>query len=77
MDHSPLPVLPFWQARSFWATLIAALSALGSAFGLDMGWLTDDPALADKLLAVIAAVAALWAWAERLRPRYKLGVRPE
>jgi hypothetical protein len=79
----PLPPLPVWAARSFWASLLLALSVLANAAGIDLyGWtaavgLGADPDSAAARLAELAQLIAplvfgLWAWAERRSPRYRL-----
>lgn len=73
MYPEELPKLPFWQARSFWLTLIAFLAPILSAFGLDWPWVSD-PATVDTIMQIVAAVAALLAWRERIRPRHRLSL---
>lgn len=69
-----LPVLPFWQARSFWLTLVAVLSPVLSALGLDWPWVTN-PATIDLIMSlVVSPAAAVFAWRERLAPSFRLGL---
>jgi hypothetical protein len=70
-----LPPLPFWQARSFWLTMIAAAMALASGFGFDLlGALgaESDSALADHIMELVGGAAAILAWRERLSPTKRL-----
>tara|TARA_R110000868_G_scaffold368852_1_gene631995 strand:- start:18460 stop:19047 length:588 start_codon:yes stop_codon:yes gene_type:complete len=80
-----LPVLPIWQARSFWAQLLMLASVALNAAGIDlMGifgqvGLGDNPdAVIDTGLSVWQTISPLifgfWAWWERRAPNYRLGV---
>ena len=68
-----LPVLPFWQARSFWLTLLAVAAPVLSAVGLDWPWVAH-PSTVDLIMQVIGGIAAALAWRERLAPNFRLGV---
>lgn len=63
-----------WKARSFWATLLAAGSAI---------WLLIDPTAEeqagelkdngpDVIIGVIGSLAGVWAWLERVFGKKKL-----
>lgn len=67
-----LPVLPFWQARSFWLTLLAFAAPILTALGIQWPWVSD-PATVDTIMQVVGAVSAVLAWRERLRPNFQLG----
>jgi len=71
-----LPTLPFWQARSFWATLLTAVLTVANALGIDvlarLG--TDEAGILAAIDAVLPVLTAFWAWMERRAPNYKLGV---
>jgi hypothetical protein len=74
MTASDLPVLPFWQARSFWAAVLAVLAPILSVLGID--WpAASDPATVDRIMQVIGAVAAALAWQQRVAPNFRLGIR--
>ena len=73
--NTSLPALPFWRARSWWATLIAAALALSSAFGFDLlgaAGAADEAALTDRIMEIVTAAAVIWAWGERRAPNYRL-----
>lgn len=74
MTQSNLPVLPFWQARSFWAALMAVLAPLVALFGIDWPWVSD-PATVDRIMQIVGAVSAAIAWQQRTAPRFRLGFR--
>ncbi|QOL80423.1 hypothetical protein [Pseudooceanicola spongiae] len=80
-----LPVLPIWQARSFWAQLLMLASVALNAAGIDLMsifgqvGLGDNPdAVIDTGLSVWQTISPLifgfWAWWERRAPNYRLGV---
>jgi len=71
-----LPTLPFWQARSFWATALTASLTIANALGVDvLGRLgTDEASIMHTVDAVLPVATAMWAWMERRAPNYKLGV---
>ena len=71
---APLPVLPFWQARSFWLTLLALLAMILPALGLDWPWV-NNPATVDRIMQMVGAVSAALAWRERLAPRFRVGFK--
>ena len=86
-DHTDagLPTLPFWQARSFWLTVLTVVSGVFSARGVDLasalgyhdtGALTDAfVAVANGVGAALPIVSAVLAWRERLNPRHRLSLR--
>ncbi|MDR5655234.1 hypothetical protein [Ruixingdingia sedimenti] len=78
-----LPPLPIWQARSFYAQMLLALSVVLNMTGIDlMRWLADIGAGSspDEVIetgvsvwqALSPIVFGLWAWAERRAPNYRL-----
>lgn len=72
-----LPPLPFWLARSFWATLLTGILTICAAFNVDLlARFGTDP---DGALAVIDALlpmaTAVWAWLERRNPAFRLALR--
>jgi hypothetical protein len=74
-----LPVMPFWMARSFWATLLTGLLTIAAAFDIDVlarfgGSEEGALAVIDHLLPVATAI---WAWFERRAPNYRLGLSAE
>jgi len=78
MNPSPLPPLPAWHARSFYAQLLLVLTVIAHAFGLDLGALVgriglDSPEqLIDLAMTIMPWVFGLWAWLERRAPKYQL-----
>lgn len=72
--HNTLPALPFWQARSFWLTLLTLISMVAPAIGVAVPW-ADDPATVDRIMQAVGMVAAALAWRERLAPSYRLVFR--
>lgn len=73
MTAQDLPVLPFWQARSFWLALLAVVSAVAPVLGFDLPW-AGDPATVDRIMSVVGAVAAALAWQQRVAPNFRLGL---
>lgn len=85
-NNIDLPELPFWQARSFWAQVLLALSVWLNAQGIDLFGLlrelgiggTPDEVIAtgERLVSVWQQLApilfGLWAWIERRAPNYRL-----
>lgn len=83
-----LPVLAPWFARSFWAQVLAVLVVTANAAGIDLfshlGAMglgsSHDEVLAngDRVISAWQQIAplilGLWAWFERLAPRYRLGL---
>lgn len=69
-----LPVMPFWQARSFWLTLLALAAMVLPAFGVDWPWVRD-PVTVDRIMQGIGAVSTALAWRERLAPNFRLGLK--
>jgi len=85
-NNAALPDLPAWQARSFWAMLLAVVATAANAFGVDLfGFLgqigagaTPDEVIATGERAISAwqmlapLVLGIWAWLERRAPNYRL-----
>jgi hypothetical protein len=67
-----LPVLPFWQARSFWLTLTALVGSILPLLGIDWPWVSD-PQTVDAIMQVVSGIAAVLAWRERVNPSFRLG----
>jgi hypothetical protein len=74
MPNDNLPTMPFWQARSFWLTLLALVAMIAPALGLNWPWVTD-PATVDRIMQIVGAVSAALAWQQRLAPNFRLGLR--
>jgi hypothetical protein len=74
MTAQDLPALPFWQARSFWLTLLALIAMVGPSFGLSVPW-ASNPATVDLIMQGVGALAAALAWRERLSPNFRLVLR--
>jgi hypothetical protein len=74
MTGRDLPALPFWQARSFWLTLMALLAMVLPAFGISWPWVSD-PATVDRIMQLVGPVSAVWAWAERWAPNRRIALR--
>ena len=68
-----LPSLPFWQARSWWMTLLAVIAPVLSLLGINWPWVTD-PATVDVIMQAVGGIAALFAWRERLNPSKRLTI---
>lgn len=69
-----LPALPFWQARSFWLTLLAVIGPILSAVGIDWPRVAD-PATVDAIMQITGALGTVLAWRERLKPNFRLVLR--
>lgn len=69
-----LPPLPFWQARSWWMTLMAVVAPLLSLAGVNWPWVAD-PATVDVIMQIVGGIAAALAWRERLNPHRRLTLR--
>lgn len=75
--NTSLPVLPVWQARSFWLTIIAASTALGAVFGvnpLEAAGFADESAAADAIMQIVTAVSVILAFGQRMAPNFRLGL---
>lgn len=78
-DPHPLPPLPAWHARSFYAALLLIATVVCNALHIDLGdWLAshlglrDQAAVLDFLMAVMPVAFGLWAWLERRAPDFRL-----
>lgn len=63
--------LPIWQARSFWAQIAAALTAVAAL----LGWhelAAGAETLPDHVMPLITAALGAWAYIERLLGSRKL-----
>ncbi|WP_126975054.1 hypothetical protein [Frigidibacter oleivorans] len=81
MANASLPVLPAWHARSFYASLLLALTVIGNAFGWDpLPWLahlglgTTPDQVVEKIMLLAPLGFGLWAWWERRAPHYRLSL---
>jgi predicted membrane chloride channel (bestrophin family) len=74
MTSRDLPVLPFWQARSFWAALMAVIAPIAAMAGINWPWVSD-PATVDRIMQVVGAISAAIAWQQRTAPNFRLGLR--
>lgn len=81
MANSPLPPLPAWHARSFYAQLLLVATVLAPALGVDfdgmlvaMG-LSAPEQLIDLAMTIMPWLFGLWAWLERRAPKYQLVFR--
>lgn len=77
MDNSPLPPLPAWQARSFWLTIVGAVSQVAVLFHFDLlafFGVAGQEQLVDAIMQIVAVVAMVWAWFERKAPNYQLSL---
>lgn len=79
--NDQLPILPAWHARSFYASLLLALTVIGNATGWDpMPWLArlGLGATPDQVVETVMRLAplgfGLWAWWERRAPHYRLSL---
>lgn len=70
-----LAPMPFWQARSFWLTLVTILVTVFGAPATDLiaalGF-ADVTQAVDWIMATLPVVTALWAWLERRAPTRRL-----
>jgi hypothetical protein len=87
-DNGLLPTMPFWQARSFWATLLTVIVTLLNLNGIDLYAITCSAVGACDEAAVLAlgdqavtlaqevapAILGVWAWFERRSPHFELGM---
>lgn len=73
-DTTPAPVaeMPIWQARSFWVTIGAWISATLALAGEEALGVEFAETFPDQMLAAITAVMGLWAYIERLYGKAKL-----
>jgi len=81
MANSPLPPLPAWHARSFYAQLLLVATVLAHVLGVDfdgmlvaMG-LSAPEQLIDLAMTIMPWLFGLWAWLERRAPKYQLVFR--
>lgn len=76
--RSPLPELPVWHARSFYAMLLTVTTIGCNAIGFDFLAFADElglenePEILDTVETLAPYIFALWAWLERRAPRYQL-----
>lgn len=87
-NNLTLPVLPMWQARSFWVQLLLALTVMLNAQGVDLmgalgvlGLGSTPEAVIDTGARTVNAVQqllpillAIWAWLERRAPNFRLSL---
>ena len=66
-----MPTLPFWQARSFYLTLLALVGSVLPVAGIDWPWVSD-PATVDAIMQIVSGVAAVLAFRERIAPKRRL-----
>lgn len=75
MPNSQLPPLPTWHARSFWLSLVMALSMIFEMAGINLAvelGFDDNNAFVDNIMVIVGAVAGLGAWQQRLSPHFQL-----
>lgn len=74
------PEINFLKTRSFWATLLAIMSAMNQATGdqiygvldvlggvlLSLGWIDDPVALSQAFGPLLVAILGTWAYLERI-----------
>lgn len=75
--QSPLPPLPVWHARSFYAQLLLLASVALSFAGFDLsGWLAGfgltEGRVLDAVEAAVPLAFGVWAWLERRAPKFRL-----
>lgn len=77
-DH-PLPPLPVWHARSFYASVLLILTVGCNAVGISLlpllarlGLGATDTQVIDSIMQIAPLVFGLWAWVERRAPRFRL-----
>ena len=73
-----LPPLPIWQARSFWVTMVGAISQIAVFARFDLfGFfgVTGSEPLVDGIMQIVAAVGLVWTWLERRAPNYRLTLK--
>ena len=85
-NNTALPMLPVWQARSFWLQIITVAVVVCNAMGVDLMAVTSGMGLGATPDAVIttgsnavgwaqqllALGLGIWAWVERRAPHYRL-----
>lgn len=71
--------LPAWHARSFYAMLLTSATVICNALGIDfLGFLTglglgeNEAEILNTIEVVMPLLFALWAWAERRAPKFRL-----
>lgn len=77
--HNTLPTLPAWHARSFYATLLTAVTVSCNIFGFgflsflsNLGLGETEPEVLDNIELLMPVLFALWAWFERINPSFHL-----
>lgn len=87
-NNRSLPILPMWQARSFWVQLLLALTVMLNAQGVDLmgalgslGLGTTPEDVVETGARTVSAVQqlapiglGLWAWIERRAPNFRLSL---
>lgn len=79
-QDSPLPPMPFWQARSFWYVVAAAvvgLAKVAATLKLVPQTVADLDAnqIADAVMGVLPLVLMALAYRRRLQPENKLTLK--
>lgn len=76
-----LPALPAWHARSFYASILLAVTVLCNVVGLDiwpmlqrLGLGGTEGEVVDKIMMLAPLAFGLWAWWERRAPNYRLAL---
>lgn len=78
--QSPLPVMPAWQARSFWLTLVGSVLTIAATLNFDllgMIGVESETALVDLIMQAVGLIAFVWAWFERKTPTRQLSLSPK
>lgn len=84
--NDDLPVLPVWRVPSFWAQVLALLTALLNTFGIDLmgffaaiGWgaspaeiVTHGERAVSAIQQLLPFVFGFWSFIERRAPHFRL-----
>lgn len=78
-----LPPLPAWHARSFYASLLMALTIIANAAGWDLwgvlghlGLGATPDQVVDRIMMLMPLAFGFWAWWERKAPNFRLSFDP-
>lgn len=76
-EKTELPVLNPFLARSTYAMILTAVTAVSAAFGVDIlgNFGTTEESLLHAVDALLPIASLIWLWWERHNPSYRIGFK--